>query len=117
MVPISGKKIFSERRTKTRITCTFTAVVRGHDADGKEFEDRARVLNLSAGGVYMLLNRPVYAGGRVSMQIALPFGTEEPDRPGLMTEGTILREEAYLPGFTGVAVKFDRHRFTNQGIC
>lgn len=104
---------FIERRDKTRITCNCLAVVSGQDQQGEKFEEVARVLNLSASGAYLLLEQPVITGGQVHMQIALPIGTPDQETSNrLMTDGIVVRGELHGTGENGIAVRFQRYRFT-----
>lgn len=106
-----GNETFMEKREKTRISCNFAAIVKGRDQRGREFEENARVLNLSASGIYLLLNRLLEDGQQLNVRIALPTGSLKLGTSRLVTEGIVIREESLSAGVMGVAVKFNHYRF------
>ncbi len=93
------------------MVCSYAAIVRGKDLEGKRFEEHARVINLSSGGVYMLLNRAIPVGEDLTVRIALPTGSLSLGSSKLATSGTVMRGEPKTSGFFGIAVKFNRYRF------
>ena len=101
----------SERRSKPRMECAYPATVRGYSLDGKKFEENATVLNLSAGGVYMLINRFINKGQDLSVKIAFPTGSLEWGSSKLATNGVVVRTEALSEEVLGIAIKFQRRRF------
>ncbi|PKN84469.1 MAG: hypothetical protein CVU46_14070 [Chloroflexi bacterium HGW-Chloroflexi-8] len=111
MNQIQGTNAFSEKRAKSRITCNFAAIVVGQDEKGREFEENARVVNMSASGIYMLLNRSIGAGEKLSVRIALPTGSLKLGSSKLLTDGNVVRVEPYTTGVMGIAVKFNHYRF------
>ena len=60
-----------ERRSKPRIDEHFPAKVRGVDTAGKAFKAETVIDNLSAGGVYLRLARPVSPGADLFVIIRL----------------------------------------------
>ena len=106
-----GNDAISEKRAKSRITCNFAAVVRGRDEKGREFEENARVVNMSASGIYMLLNRSIGAGEQLSVRIALPTGSLKLGSSKLLTDGHVVRAEPHATGAMGIALKFNNYRF------
>ena len=106
--PISA---IAERRGKPRMKCSYSAMVRGCSLDGKKFEENATVLNLSAGGVYMLINRFINKGQDLSVKIAFPTGSLEWGSSKLATNGVVVRTEALSEEVLGIAIKFQRRRF------
>jgi len=79
--------------------------------DGKKFEENATVLNLSASGVYVLLNRSIQKGQDVSLRIAFPTGSLELGSSKLATTGVVVRTEPLTVGQLGVAVMIHNYRF------
>jgi hypothetical protein len=100
-----------ERRVKPRMKCAYPAMVRGYSLDGKKFEENATVLNLSASGVYVLLNRFIKKGQELSVKIAFPTGSLEWGSSKLATNGVVVRTEALSEGVLGIAIMFQRYRF------
>jgi hypothetical protein len=100
-----------ERRSKLRIICRYPAIVRGCTLVGKKFEENATVLNLSAIGAYLLLNRFIQIGQVLSIKIALPTGSLELGTSKLATVGVVVRCEALSKGVLGIAIKFQSYRF------
>ena len=100
-----------EKRGKPRMECAYPATVRGYSLEGKKFEENATVLNLSASGAYVLLNRFINKGEELSVKIAFPTGSFKWGSSKLATKGVIVRTEALSEGVLGIAVKFQRRRF------
>jgi hypothetical protein len=102
---------FAEKRTKPRINCNYPAVVRGLDARGKKYEESARVINLSRGGAYALIKRPMEAGDVLSVQIAFPTGSLQWGTPKLATNAVVKRSELKGGELCGIAIEFQGFRF------
>ena len=100
-----------ERRSKPRIKCAYPAIVRGCSLNGKKFEENAAVLNLSASGVYVLLNCFIQKDQELSVKIAFPTGSLEMGTSKLATTGIVVRTEALSEGVLGIAIKFQHYRF------
>jgi hypothetical protein len=103
--------IAAERRSKSRITCNFAAIVRGREENGREFEENANVMNMSAGGAYLILNREIQVGDELAVRIALPTGSLKTGTSKLATKGIVLRGEEINYVSYGIAVKFTSYRF------
>ena len=99
-----------ERRGKPRIKCAYPAMVRGCSTEGKKFEEHATVLNMSASGVYLLVNRFIQKGQELSVKIAFPSGSLKWGSSKLVTTGVVVRTD-FLEGTMGVAIKFLHYRF------
>jgi hypothetical protein len=106
----AGNTVVSERRGKPRIKCAYPAVVRGCAANGKKFEENATVINLSASGIYMLINRYVDKGQELSVKIAFPTGSLKWGTSNLATTGVVVRID-FLENVIGVAIKFQHYKF------
>jgi hypothetical protein len=100
----------SERRGKPRIKCAYSALVRGCLANGKKFEENATIINLSASGIYMLINRYINKGQELSIKIAFPTGSLKWGTSNLATTGSVVRLD-FLDNVMGVAIKFQHYRF------
>ena len=105
-----GNVAVIERRGKPRIKCAYPAMVRGCSIDGKKFEENATVLNMSASGVYLLVNRFIEKGQELSVKIAFPSGSLKWGSSKLVTTGVVGRTD-FLEGTMGVAIKFHHYRF------
>jgi hypothetical protein len=100
-----------ERRSKPRITEPFLARVRGVDASGKAFEDKAKLDNLSVSGLYLRLARRVSVGSRLFFIIWLGSASgEETASLKVATRGVVVREETMSEVDCGIAVCFTRYR-------
>ncbi len=99
-----------ERRRKPRIHEPFPAKVRGIDCMGDPFEVEAVLDNLSAGGLYMRVDRRMEAGVRLFIFFRLATRLT-PEAKGLRVavRCRVLRSELQPDGACGVAVAFERH--------
>jgi hypothetical protein len=107
----SNNNFLVERRGKPRMKCAYPAMVHGLSAVGKKFEENATVLNLSASGIYVLLNYIIQKGQELSVKIAFPTGSLEWGSSKLSTNGVVVRTEALSEGVSGVAIIFKHNRF------
>jgi hypothetical protein len=101
----------SDRRVKPRINCDYPAIIEGIDANGTKYTDHAKLANLSASGLYMLVNNKVDNGTKLSVTIFLSYSSSDDEVPKLSTNGTVVRTEPQINGMYGVAVKFYKYRF------
>jgi hypothetical protein len=92
-----------ERRLKPRIEAYVPARIRGLDANGKAFELEARLGNLSAGGLYVCLNRPVHANAALFAVFSLATLK-------VAARCVVCRTERLPDGFFGLGVRFKRYR-------
>jgi len=103
--------ITPDRRIKPRIECDYPAVVEGCGADGVKYNDQARLVNLSASGLYMLTNRYIENGSKLAVTVFLSNSIDDHDAPRLVTNGVVVRSEPRANGKCGVAVLFNHYRF------
>jgi hypothetical protein len=101
----------TERRSKPRIHCDYPAIIRGHEKDGRNYEESGRVINLSASGIFVLLSRSVQNGSLVSIKIALPTGNLDWGTSRLAISGVVLRGKSYPDCLYGIAIKILHYRF------
>jgi hypothetical protein len=106
-----SKSALLERRQKPRIHCTYPALVHGCNREGKKFEEYATVLNLSASGAYMVLNRSIIPGQDLSVKISMPTGSLESGTFKLATAAQVVRAEPLGGIVLGIAIKFQHYRF------
>ena len=102
---------FPDRRIKPRINCNYPAVVKGSDVLGKDYEDKAKAVNLSVSGIYLLIFRPIMVNSELAVTVAFPTGTLNLKSSRLATNGKVVRCEIKPNGAYGIAIKFDRYRF------
>jgi hypothetical protein len=100
-----------DRRSKPRIKCAYPAIIRGSTKNGKKFEENATVLNLSAGGAYVMVNRQIDNGQELSVKIGFPTGSLELGTSKLATVAIVVRTEDFSEGVLGVGIKFQHYRF------
>jgi hypothetical protein len=109
-----GDKLIArvERRAKPRVNCSYPVTLRGFSADGRRYNVRAILANMSASGMYLHTQRAVLPGERVFILVRLStrsLGGE--DIPHLAARGLVTRVEARVDTTYGVAVRLTRHRF------
>lgn len=103
--------ITPDRRLKPRIECDYQAVIEGLDDDGEKYNVQAKLANLSASGLFMLANRYIESGSKLSVTVLLSTSFDDDDAPKLATNGIVVRTEPKANGTCGVAVKFSHYRF------
>lgn len=103
--------ITKDRRLKPRVDCNYPLVVEGTNGNGKRFQNQAQLVNLSASGLYMAVNRNIVVGTKVTVTIHLVDTTDCPDAPKLAANGIVVRSEAHGSGGFGIAIKFHNYRF------
>ena len=104
------ESVRTERRRKPRISTRFPITVRGINSEGKGYEAKTLIDNLSAGGVYLRLGEMVEPHSSLQVRIQLSE-SEAVAGPVIEAEGIVLRTEPGDDGLTGLAVVFTRHRF------
>lgn len=100
-----------DRRIKPRIDCDYPAIVEGYDGAGSKYNDQAKLANLSASGLFMLANRQIENGSKLSVTVLLSNSLIDKDSPRLVTNGIVVRTEPQTNGMCGIAVKFYHYRF------
>ena len=100
-----------DRRVKPRIECDYQAIVEGFDCAGIKYRGQGRLINLSAGGLFLVINRDIENGSKLSVIVHLSKSPLDADAPKLATNGIAVRTELQIDGTCGVAVKFQNYRF------
>jgi hypothetical protein len=100
-----------DRRVKPRISCDYPAIVNGIDFEGNTYSDQGKLVNLSASGLFMLVNRDIEQGSKLSVTVNLCNSLMDTDVPKLTTNGIVVRTEPQKDGSCGVAIKFFQYRF------
>jgi len=100
-----------ERRSKPRAKCDYPAIIKGQDAQGRKYEEIARLTNMSASGLYLQLQRPICEGEKLHVTISLPNHLH--DQPGhkCTITGVVVRAEPHGEGTVGIALKILHYRF------
>lgn len=106
-----SKAFVAERRTKPRIICDYSAVVKGYDEQDLKFAEQARVINLSKSGIFLVTKRAIRPETEVYVKIALPTGSLEWGTSDLLTSGIVTRNEFQSDGNVGIAIKFQHYKF------
>jgi hypothetical protein len=99
-----------DRRGKLRIACDFPAIITGCDPAGRSYNENATLANLSASGLYMMMNRCFENGSKLSVTVLLTKGVVDDEISKLSTRGIVVRTETNADGTYGIAVKFTRYR-------
>jgi hypothetical protein len=100
----------TERRRKPRISTRFPITVRGINSEGKGYEIKTLIDNLSTGGAYLRLGEKIEPHSSLHLRIQLSESESVPG-PVIEAEGIVLRTEPKANGLIGLAVLFTRHRF------
>lgn len=100
-----------ERRLKPRIYDPFPALVKGLDQDGKPFEVKTIIDNLSFGGFYVRLMPCLRPGARIFLLIYLSHDLTGDSAPCVAVRGKVLRVDHLPGGVCGVAAVISRSRY------
>ena len=101
-----------ERRSTPRLAASFPASVVGAGATGGVFEINTELDNISAGGLYLRLDRRVEPGATLLVVVHLcAVGRETRDTARVAIDGLVLRCESHPGGRCGLAIKITNHRF------
>jgi hypothetical protein len=101
----------SDRRVKPRVICDYPVIIEGYDGEGNKYNENAKLANLSASGLFMMANRKVEYGSKISVIVLLTNALIDTDTPKLATKGIVVRTEPHMDGTCGIAIKFDHYRF------
>jgi hypothetical protein len=93
-----------DRRKSVRVYGSFPIHMRGVDEFGCGFDANTLVDNISGGGLYMQLARPVGEGSKLFAAVQLSNGVT------ITARGFAIRVEKRPFGLTGVAMRFTRTR-------
>jgi hypothetical protein len=107
----TNRVFVEERRSYERIVCDYAGIVRGRLSDGKKFEEIVKVLNLSAAGAYLTINRSVEVGQILTVKISFPTGSLDYGSSTITTRAIVVRTELYAEGVLGVGIQFLNFRF------
>lgn len=101
-----------ERRAKPRIECAYPAVVRRYVSGGKQFEEKATLTNLSAGGLYLQLKRAIDPGDELFVLVHLSNAPRNGTPiAAIAVRGPVVRSELQSDGQCGIAIKVEKNRF------
>ncbi len=97
------------RHRKPRLRAPFPVRAQGVDAQGRSFDVSTTLINISATGLYLNLERRVAVGAPVTFTLRLfPFLFEGGP---IALQGIIVRSEPQECGCFGLAVRILRHNF------
>jgi hypothetical protein len=94
----------TEKRRSPRVQGSFPVRLRGFDESGLKFGASSLVDNISSGGLYLQLSRPVAAGSRLFAVVGIASGAR------IAAKGDVTRVERRPHGLCGVAVRFTQTR-------
>jgi hypothetical protein len=97
-----------ERRRNGRFPGVFPVQVRGVEANGKEFSTYTLADNLSAGGLYIQLPRPLEPGSQI--EVVIRYSDQEPP-VHFTAAGIVRRVETRAHGLYGIGVEFASFEF------
>ena len=101
-----------ERRSTPRLAAAFPAAIVGAGAAGGVFKVSTELDNISAGGLYLRLDRRVERGATLLVVVHLcAAGRETCDTARVAIDGLVLRADAHAGGRCGLAIKITNHRF------
>jgi hypothetical protein len=103
--------ITQERRAKPRVNVDCATIVEGINGDGAKYNLIGRLVNLSASGLFMLVNRDIENGTKLSITVLLSDSFQNVSAPKVATSGIVVRKEPREDGTYGVAIKFHNYRF------
>ena len=110
--PVFAEEII-ERRSKPRIACSYPAIVQGWDNGGRKFRASALLTNLSATGLYLVINSEVHPGKDMFVLFRCSstglFGNGK--APLIAVEGNVVRSSQPESDTHTYAVKIRRDRF------
>jgi hypothetical protein len=93
-----------DMRKSARVYGSFPVRMRGFDGSACTFKANSLVDNISSGGLYMQLGRPVAVGSRLFAVVQLVSGAT------IAARGFVARVEPRPHALSGVAVRFTRTR-------
>jgi hypothetical protein len=103
--------VYNFRRAKPRIDCDCLANVDGVNSDGQRYREDGKLRNLSASGLFIVVNRYIENGTKLAVTVHLSDLVFDAEAPKLATNGIVVRTESQADGSYGVAVKFQNYRF------
>jgi len=103
--------VIDEKRVNPQIMCDYPAIVEGNDEDGRKFHEHACLSNLSASGLFMVINRRIENGSGLSITIFLTNDAIDSDTPKIVTRGYVIGSEPHEDGTCGIEVKFTSYHF------
>src|SRR5689334_858575 len=107
---MAGLKKPGERRFNARLVAPYPARLFGVDAEGRHFRESAQVENISAGGVFIRLQRTVRLTSCVGVAVRLAHSERIGPAVRLAARGIVVRLEPQVDGTNGVAVEFIRRK-------
>ncbi len=100
------------RRRGERLYGPCVALVRGVDAEGEVFTESTVLQNVSAGGLYVNLQRDVRLGTRLFVVFSFsPVALQNVPVPRVAAHGEVRRVDALDAKARGVGIQFQHHRF------
>jgi len=108
-------KIETERRAFERYDLQLPVNIKWKDHTGKMRESRSISKNISAGGIYIILNNPIEKDAEIELCFDLPITSEEAKKTQVVAKGKVVRRVENRAGF-GHGIKFMNYKFVRVGI-
>ena len=105
----------SERRAFERFDLELPVDIKWREHSGKIRENRSISKNISAGGIYILLDNPIKKDAEIELWFDLPITSEEAKKTRVVARGKVVRRVENRPGF-GHGIKFMSYKFVRVGI-
>lgn len=106
---ISSYDTMAERRSKPRLRCNYSAIVRGWDSSMTRFEEPATLSDLSAAGLYIRVKREIKRGTKLFVCFRMSTAARPVQVPALAIRGIVVRSEARTDGTCGLGLKLLRY--------
>jgi len=99
-----------ERRGEWRFELPLSAIVEGKLPDGKKFQEKVTLQNISSGGAYFILDSGVIVGSNLNLVIEVPSKLNEEKKLKLCLGGLTIRlEQPSKKGKKqGIALRFQK---------
>lgn len=100
-----------ERRGEWRFELPLSAIVEGKLPDGKKFQEKVTLQNISSGGAYFILDSGVIVGSNLNLVIEVPSKLNEEKMLKLCLGGLTIRlEQPSKKGKKqGIALRFQKN--------
>lgn len=99
-----------EKRNKPRVACDWFATVQYKDAQGHEFNEETRAVNLSSIGICLMAVHSIQNNAEVLVSINLSDELDH-DSTTLRTRGIVVRNESLSDKAIAIGVKFHEYKF------
>jgi hypothetical protein len=96
---------------KPRTDCSYSAVIRSLNPHSNKVKACGQVLNLSASGMFLWVDRIFDQGEKISVTVEFPIGSLNGGNPKLVAQTVVVRSGGNPSMGYGIAVKINDYRF------